>query len=370
MNRYFLYLIMLNMLTNVVAYVPHMLLEERLSGSVLSMLIAVPIGLLFSYIFYKTMSKFPGETYPQIVKRHMPGWLVTVYVLFVSLMWFAAGLLTLQAFSHLSERFIDPEINPGYLIGIYLVVVCFGAVMKSDRILYALELVMIFCVPLVLLIFFKAYANEYMSWDAVLESLSHYREPPSWNGVAAASYTMLGISNLAVFNRILKGKITWKYWLLIGVGGMVNLFTTMYIPIGVNGVEGIQDYVYPWIMTADALRMEYGFIERVLFVFLLLYLAMSLVYVSILWHVSIELGKEVLPGQKLKWKGMPVVPGIFLLAFCSISISLALKVDEYLIYNIGRIYLQALLPINILAAGLMIWIVWREKKWRPSESSS
>ena len=43
-----------------------------------------------------------------------------------------------------------------------------------------------------------------------------------------------------------------------------------FVPIGFHGTVGVEDYVYLWSMTADSMMTEYGFINRVLFVFLLL----------------------------------------------------------------------------------------------------
>lgn len=48
----------------------------------------------------------------------------------------------------------------------------------------------------------------------------------------------------------------------------------------------------PWVSTADGVRMKYAFIERVVYIFLLIYLGISYLFALITWHV----GSEMLSG--------------------------------------------------------------------------
>ena len=60
------------MIANAITFVPLILIMDRFNGAVLSMLISVPVGVLFIYIFGKALSRFPGEGIPEIFDRYYP----------------------------------------------------------------------------------------------------------------------------------------------------------------------------------------------------------------------------------------------------------------------------------------------------------
>jgi spore germination protein KB len=73
MNRYWFYLILENMLVNVIVFIPHMLIEQRFDGMVQSILWGIPIGVAFIYLFMKSLSKFPGKDLPRkLCRRSVP----------------------------------------------------------------------------------------------------------------------------------------------------------------------------------------------------------------------------------------------------------------------------------------------------------
>ncbi|PTY78524.1 hypothetical protein B5V88_09320 [Heyndrickxia sporothermodurans] len=57
MNRYFLYLVLINMLINVIMFVPKILIEYRFDGTVMGILIAIPISLSLTFLFIKKTMK-------------------------------------------------------------------------------------------------------------------------------------------------------------------------------------------------------------------------------------------------------------------------------------------------------------------------
>ncbi|MFC6605288.1 hypothetical protein ACFQDF_33295 [Ectobacillus funiculus] len=159
--------------------------------------------------------------------------------------------------------------------------------------LYTIETVLVFNIPLVFIIMIKAYTSEGMEWDFVKESVMYIYHIPSYSAFSAALFPSIGAGNLIIFNRVFtkKQRITWPQLGLIFFILTGNLATTYFVPIGYSGFEYIDRILYPWVRTSDAMRLDFGFVERVLFIFLTLYLAVSFLSILMHWHVVIELLK-------------------------------------------------------------------------------
>ncbi|MBT2659350.1 hypothetical protein J7E81_29945 [Bacillus sp. ISL-18] len=234
--------------------------------------------------------------------------------------------------------------------------------MNSERLLYALEIVILFSIPLIMIIFFKSIFNPYFKWDGIKIVFTHFQEKPSFTGIGTASYSLLGYYYLGIFNRLFKKKVKpLKLYQAIGIGivGIMNLFTSVFIPLGLNGIDTIDNYTFPWIATADSMHMEFGFIERVLFLFLLLYIGMALVGVTISWHVSLEYFKSCTP--QINWKNINVVQYFYVLLFITIILICGIFLDETDVYYVTKLYFSLLVFVNVFVTALMFWIKRRAK---------
>ncbi|RSK26218.1 hypothetical protein EJF36_04735 [Bacillus sp. HMF5848] len=357
--RYFYYLVAINMLSNVVAYIPKILIENRLDGSVMAIGVASVLG--FSLLFWhvKLIAKFPNKTILEIMEGriNMP---VTVVVSFLyGLLWLVAGLVTVVAFSTITKRFINPEIPEEGIAALFLILVCAGALLESKRVLYMLEVVLVLNLPFLVLLFIKAYANNYFQWDAVRTVLTHYADIPSWYTLSAAAYTISGFINIMIFNSGFK-ELKPKFIYLVPLVAIANLFTTLMVPIGFHGVDGVEDYNYIWITTSDALRFEFGFVERVVFVFLLIYISISLMSVIIHWHVAVEFFKSHLP--KIKKNNKPRIQYVIVLVFSGITILVIHYFNENTILILTKLWLSLLIPFGLLANILLTYLVRKEHK--------
>ena len=103
MNRYFLYLVILNMLTNVIIFVPKILIADRYNGAVSGFLIAIPIGVTLTFIYSKALSKFPEQGIPEILDQSNL-WFKRIYLGTIQILWFTAGLITLIGFIDILSR--------------------------------------------------------------------------------------------------------------------------------------------------------------------------------------------------------------------------------------------------------------------------
>lgn len=358
MNRYFLYLLLLNMLTNIVIFIPRILISHRYEGAVTGIIIAIPIGFTACFLFCKAISKFPEQGFPEILDRFVNRKIKIGILLLLSSSWIIAGLVTLLGFVDIVNRFINPEISKLFLIFLFIIAIFFAFQLPSQKIMYLLEIILVVNVPLITFIIFKAYTSEYLSWDSIFEVSSHFFVKPNFTSLAAATYTFSGFENVMIFNRLFKNPIKKRNFIIILFLAIFNLFTSFFIPIGIHGADGAHEFLYPWISSADSLRIIYGPIERVIFLFIMFYISITLISVTVHWHVAFELIKGIPKGEigkKMKWF-------IFGMLGC-LSILGGLEVNALQMIKFAGFWLLGRLGIKLLIVTLILFIAWRAKKW-------
>jgi hypothetical protein len=363
MSRYFYYLVFVNMVANVVASVPKILLERKAEGAIVSMIIAVFLGMALCYIVARFFNAFPGKGLPELAKKYLPRWFGNILLLFIASAWYIAGLITLITYSFLLKRFLTPDMPLVWITSSFLFFISYGILMRTSSVLYTIEFVLVCCLPIIVIIMIKSYTTPELEWDFIRESMMYTYDMPSFSALSASTYLLLGGFNLIIFNRFFtkKHKITLKQILLIGFLGLGSLFTTYFIPIGMNGFEAVETIAYPWITTSDTLRLELGVIERILFVFLILYLAISFLSLLIHWHVALELIKSVVTFKRLKWKEKNLTPFLFIGLFWVGSIRITKYLTEYQLTLYSSYFFNLLLCALVGMVGLF-WFILRRAK--------
>jgi hypothetical protein len=339
---------------NVIIFVPKILIEDRYNGAVMGVLIAIPIGLILTYLYSKAMSNFPGQGLPEILKGTNHPFLKILHLGSIQMLWFTSGLITLLEFIDILSRFVNPEIPKILILTIYLVAICLIIQLPTQRVMYFLEIVLFLNAPLIFFIVLKTFSSDYLSWDSILEVGTHIFTRPSLRVIGAATYIFSGYTNLIIFNRVIVGRL--KIWNFISIFflGLFNLFTSFLIPIGFHGSDGAQEYLYPWISTSDSLRLVYSPIERVIFLFLMFYMSITLMSVSLTWHVSLELLKGMFKKESKTMNGM-VIAG-----FISFSIAGVLIVNTVLLNKLTTYWLMIRLGIEILT--VIIFFLWARRR--------
>ncbi|XJZ28802.1 GerAB/ArcD/ProY family transporter [Bacillota bacterium Lsc_1132] len=356
MNRYFLYLVLSNMMTNTIIFVPKILIEDRYDGAVMGIIIAIPLGLVLMIISSKLMGKFPEQALPELLEKTFGNKFKIAVLICLACIWYSAGLITLLGYIDIINRYINPEIGQFLLMLPFLGSILFVIQLTTQKVMYLLEMILFINTPLIVFLIFKAYTSENLNWNSILEVGTHWLAPPNFEAVAAASYAFSGYANVLIFNRLFKEKIKNRNFVAIFFLVIFNLFTTFFIPIGIHGADGAQEYLYPWISTADSLRMTYGPIERVIFIFLMFYLSITLLSVSVHWHVTLEFLKGLSANglsNKQKWLILVIFSGLSILAVLNITtLQLIQFVDYWLQLRVG-------VEISII---LLIFIIGRRQK--------
>jgi spore germination protein KB len=318
MNRYFIYLVLLNMLTNVIIFVPRFLIQYRFDGMLISMVIAIVVGMALMYVDSRVFARFPGQGFTDIIHDRLNKPLKILILVTFSLFWYFAGLLTLLGYIDILHRFINPELSKVWLLAIFLLILCFVIQFPTKKVMYLLEIILVINVPFIAFIFIKAVSSDYLSWDSIFEVGNHFYSMPNLNAVAVASYVFSGYANIIIFNRLFKVKIKAVNFVLIFGLSILTLFTSVMIPIGMHGADAVGEYIYPWIIMVDSIRLPYSPIERALFIFLMLYINITLISVAVHWHVAFELIKGTYSNRKSKKKSRLVLALFFIISILSV----------------------------------------------------
>ncbi len=350
------------MLANVVALVPRIMIDARNNGAILSIFIGALLSSLFFYFYMNILLKFPKKTHAEIVKEYIPKWIAVLYIMIISLIFFISSWLILVVFIDITKRFVNPDLSP-FVIGIiFLSVICFGALLKSEKTLYALEIILLFCIPFIGAIFLKSTINQHISWDAIKIVFRHGFELPKLETIGATTYSFLGFYYYSIYNKVIdlkKKKIPILLVFIVAAVGIVNLLTSLLVPIGYHGFDGIEEYVYPWFSTADAIRMELGFIERVLFIFLLLYVGVSIISATISSHVGIETIRYILP--QTKWRNVSIFPIFIMIVFSLFTTISYFFISQEQVFELAKIYFTFLLPMGVISIVVLVWADRRKK---------
>jgi spore germination protein KB len=356
MNRYFLYLVLLNMLTNVIIFVPRFLIQYRFDGMLTSIILAIVAGMTLMYVDAVVFARFPGQGFPEIIQNRLNKPLRILILVIFAIFWFFAGLLTLLGYIDILHRFINPELSKALLLPIFLLILCFVIQFPTKKIMYLLEIILFVNLPFIAFIFIKAVTSDYLSWDSIIEVGNHFYSMPSINAMAVASYIFSGYANIIVFNRLFKAKIKRINFVVIFGVSLLTLFTSIMIPIGMHGIDSVGEYMYPWIIMVDSIRLPYSPIERALFVFLMLYINISLISVAVHWHVAFELIKGTY-SDKNRVKKNRMVLGLFF----TFSILTVIRIDYWHPEKISMYWLVARLFFEVLSVLGFFFFLRRRK---------
>ncbi len=368
-TRYIYYIILLNMLSNVVAHVPVILIRHRFDGAVMAILVGSILSTGIAMVFFKSLQAFPQQDFPEILKQHTPSWARFTILAYFIIAWFFAGFITIASYSDITVRFINPDISEWQTDLLFILIVIFLANSTTKQVLYILEIILVVNVPLIILIFIHGLRSPYMDWTAVRQILTYAWNWPAWDALAATTYIFTGYANMVIFHRVFSQQISLRWFPLVGVVGLLNLATTFFLPIGYHGTEGVGSYIYPWIATADSIRMELGPVERMVFVFLLLYLSISLLSTLVHWHVGLKLVQGILPSPSSS-KNKTWYPLLVLCSFGVLTLVADLLFNEVNLYNLSVWWLRLRLPSEILLVLLLYWIARKVKHETKSTSSA
>ncbi len=352
MKRYFFYLVFINSIANVIIFAPRILLRDQNKGALLSILLAIPLGTLLLYLFSKAMIKFPGKSLPEILKMTLPRWAQIGIMILYGPAWLISGVIMLFALVTITKRFMNPDLSTNLLLVVFTLLILYVIRMEGLSLLYALEIIMVMIVPLIIFIYYKAFTHPLFSWNACMEVVTDSFSFPKLTAYGVTTYSFTGYTDMVIFNSVFKDKFQLKHIWLFPVVEILLLCFAFFIPIGLLGTGASKIYRYPWISTTDSISIQMGPIERALFLFLLVYLVISLANVIIHWYVSFELLKGLFKYQ-FNVKSLKKVNWIIIGSFALIPLTYNFISKEEAILTIGGIWLSIRLILEIFLVGIL-----------------
>lgn len=347
MSRFLYYLILINMLTNMVAITPRFLIAGNKTGTVAALIPALIIGMVLTYFLVRLFSYFPGQGLPEILKKNTPKWIATPLLLFFSLTWYFVGLSILIIYAAIISRFLTPEMSICTIILAFVLVTTFGIFMASRNILYMSEIILLIVVPFILFVQIKGYFSPNLDWDYIRVAIMHINHLPNYTSFSTSLFIVLGAANLVIFNRCFAKlkKPSGKSMVLLSFICTYILLTTYFLPLGFGGFDSLDNVVFPWITTSDSMRMKFGIVERIVFFFIGAFLALGVINITVTWHVSIHLLSSVIHFNRFKVRSVNLTFPIFISIFWIIAFILTRRITINDLFRSAALFDDILLPI-------------------------
>lgn len=293
-KRYITYLFYLNAVISITVFVPQIMYRNSLNGSISSICLAIIVGGLFIYILQNLFARFPEQNISQIIKQAVPNWIRKCFIIYSLILWYFTGALFIIALIHVVNIFINPQ-TPLYITYIlFLLLIVFAILLKTESLLYVTEILVFFHVPVVLFVTIRFLTDRFVLEDSIYQSVTYFKHLPKFSSFSAAMFIFTGFSNLIIFNEKINLKLISKRYLLwIFLFGIFILISMYFIPIGYLGLKGVSKEVFVWLTTVDSMHVDYLFVERVIYILLFGQIVICLIYIILSWHTSLELFKTL-----------------------------------------------------------------------------
>ncbi|WP_430509151.1 GerAB/ArcD/ProY family transporter [Gottfriedia solisilvae] len=355
-KRYVTYLFYLNAVLCITVFVPQIMYKNSLNGSISSICLAIIVGGCFIYILQKVFAQFPEQNINQILKHAIPNWLRKFYIIYSLIFWYLTGVLFISAITQVIKIFINPETPLMITYFIFLTLIIFAIVLKTESLLFVTELVVISHIPIVLFVNIRFFSDPYVFKDSIYQSLTYFKHFPKFNSFTAAMFVFTGFSNLIIFNEKINIKLIKKRDILgIFLFGIFILLSIYFIPIGYLGVKGATKTVFIWLSTVDSMHFDYLFVERVIYIILFVQIFCSLIYIILCWHTSLELFKTI----NLHYGGM--YKWILISFFICITTIIQLLIRDLDILKYFIIFFNYSAISNFLLVILLLFVSKRKR---------
>ncbi|PLS18696.1 hypothetical protein CVD28_06110 [Bacillus sp. M6-12] len=227
--------------------------------------------------------------------------------------------------------------------------------------MYKTEITMLAALPFIGFIIFKSLSSDYFYPVHIKRILQFTWQMPNYSSIAAASYIFTGYINLVIINRNIQAKeILYYFWVIPVLGSLILAFTYL-TPFGFLGIHSVGDFVFPWMVTVDSLRMQYGFIERTSFVLVFVFMLLTMLFGIVTWNVGLELMKGAFGIQDRK-TGMRLFALTFLsfIGFLSVYFQESLNQREF--FGYAKYWFNFRLPVEVVLVMVVFLLSLRRKK--------
>ncbi|WP_164545599.1 hypothetical protein [Paenibacillus albus] len=354
-SRYYYYLMYLNFIVSMIEFTPSLIYAGRYKSSFISLLAALLLAGIMSLVFETQLNRFQGQSISKIMKGAITPVMQKLLFLCSLLLSYWIGLIYLISFAHIAHKYISPDISAGSLFGVFLLLAAFSSLLDSKSTLFMLELVALFSIPVLLVLILVFALDPNIRIDFILEAATYVRNWPSYPMLAAGVFLFNGYMARIVFNEHLKSSKPKKWHLVVMTIGLLLVVAYYFIPIGYLGLGGIKGDDNVWFTTMNSMKLPYFFIERFIVVFLMMQIGVSLMFVIVCWHSSLQFLKFALlmDGEKHKW--------LLFALLLVVSYMLWKLMDSAAIRHSISLFLNIHLGFDLVMVGVLVWCALRGK---------
>lgn len=299
-QRYYLYIFYINGLVSVTAFIPQLLYKNRFNGTLSSLVLSTLAGVILIYVFQTQIKNFPEKSITEILNSLFPYSIKNTFLFLNFILSIISGTLFLRSIMIIVERFLD--INSMLVFYFLMLLIIFTILSKTTSILFMMEIIIIFATPFLVLILLRFFTDNLVLLDSISQSLTYIMHIPKIDAVVGGLFVFTGFTNLLVYSEYIRPFSSKQLYIVLGIICSV-LYSIYFIPIGYFGLNGVEMENYVWITTVDSMRIDYFFLERIILLFILVLVGISLMYIIITYHSSLKLLQFITGdlGGKLKW---------------------------------------------------------------------
>lgn len=365
MNRYFYYNYLTVSFANLLVFVPYVLIQNRYNGTVLAIPIGFVIGIILLYLFTKTIKHYPNKDIFSIVKDTKQTWFIYLFVFAKTVIAIASSILVVGGYAVIVTRYLNPEGNLNMVLVIVLVAIGYAVTRNLLSVAYIIEFMMVVTIPFITFVMYKTFTNPIFNMDTVLAIGQHYRQMPNLLTVASVVFFFSGFTHLSLFALIRNKPIQFKYCWPAPLMSLIILLVTLAVPIGMLGSETAADYLFVWTVAADATQMPFGFIERLMFIFIIVLLSIAFTYTVSTLSQIIEAGKSMilLVSKRLKEKQVNRLP-VYIYSVLAIVIFICVSYNnDFLFERVAKWYIVIHFVTEVVfTVAFYILVKWKGKK--------
>ncbi|MGD6830993.1 hypothetical protein ACQCT5_02430 [Sutcliffiella halmapala] len=305
-QRYYIYLFSINALVSLAAFIPQFLYKNRYNGSLTSLAISTLAGSLLLFLFQAQMKKFPGQNISGMLNRVLPGLLKKSFLSLNYILSILTGVLFLSSIMQIIGEFLT--LNSSIIYYFFLLLIVFSILSETKSLLFMLEITILFVTPVFLLVLLRFFTDDLVLVDSIKESLTYFKHFPKWQSLVAGLFVFTGFTNLLVYSEHIL-PFTKKHLFIIWIISCAVLFSSYFIPIGYFGLNGVGLENHVWITTIDSMHINYFFLERIVLVFILVLIGVTLMYLVLTYHSSMKFLQMMTEdyGGKTKWVGIFII---------------------------------------------------------------
>jgi len=333
--------------------------------------ISFVIGMILLYLFTQAAQVFPDKDIFEIAQITNQKWYLYLFLTLKTVLSLLSTNLVIGGYTLIVTRYLNPEGNVASIVIIMLVIVGFAATRNLLSVAYIVEFMTAVSIPFIAFIVFKTFTNPIFNFDSVFAVTQHYKSLPNLLTISSAAFLFSGYSHLGLFKNQEKKPLKFRYSWPAPVVVLVLLVITIFVPIGMLGTEASAQYKFVWSVATDATQMPYGFIERLMFIFIVVLLSVAVTYiVSTLSQVIDVIKRFLLQFKKDKNKKDPKFLSLYIYAIFAILVFLyGMNTNDFLFEELAKWYLMMHFIVETLCTIFFYIIVKVKGKQHEAKNS-